>query len=157
MSLDNGDTAPDFELPVEGLDGRDTLSLSDYRGQPVVLYFYPKDNTPGCTLEAQDFRDLHDVFRKLGAEVLGISRDSVSSHAKFREKQDLNFPLVSDPDEIACRSYKVIKEKKMYGRTSMGVERSTFLIDGNGKIAHAWRGVKVKGHAQKVLETLQSL
>lgn len=157
MSLDNGDTAPDFELPVEGLDGRDTLSLSDYRGHPVVLYFYPKDNTPGCTLEAQDFRDLHDEFRKLDAEILGISRDSVSSHVKFRDKQNLNFPLVSDPDETACRRYEVIKEKKMYGRTRMGVERSTFLIDGNGKIAHAWRGVKVKGHAQKVLEALQSL
>jgi len=157
MSLDSGDTAPDFELPVEGLEGRDTLSLSDYRGHPVVLYFYPKDNTPGCTLEAQDFRDLQDEFRKLGAQVLGISRDSVTSHAKFRDKQNLNFPLLSDPDEIACQSYGVIKEKKMYGRTHVGVERSTFLIDGDGKVARAWRGVKVKGHAQKVLETLQSL
>ncbi len=137
--------------------GDKTLQLKELRGKKVVLYFYPKDMTPGCTSESQDFRDLHDRFKRAGAVVLGVSRDSLASHDKFRAKHDLPFDLLSDPDEKLCRQFDVIKPKSLYGRKFMGVERSTFLIDENGKLRREWRKVKVKGHAAEVLEAVREL
>lgn len=137
--------------------GDQTVRLKDLRGQNVVLYFYPKDSTPGCTQEGQDFRDLHAKFRRQKTVIFGVSRDSLKSHEKFKEKQQFPFELISDPDETLCRQFDVIKEKKLYGRTFMGVERSTFLIDEHGKLRAEWRKVKVKGHAEEVLETVKSL
>lgn len=137
--------------------GGETVRLKTLRGKKVVLYFYPKDNTPGCTTESQEFRDLHGRFRKAGAVVLGVSRDSVASHEKFREKYDLPFPLLSDRDEKLCRQFDVIREKTMYGRKTMGVERSTFLIDEQGRLRQEWRKVRVKGHAAEVLEAVKAL
>lgn len=134
-------------------DGR-TLTLTDLKGQWVVVYFYPKDSTPGCTTEAQEFRDLYPKFRKRHAEVVGVSRDSAKSHANFAGKQELPFPLVSDPDETWCRAFEVIHEKVLYGKRYLGVVRSTFLIDPDGKLAAEWRGVKVAGHAQAVLDAI---
>jgi len=129
--------------------------LADARGKAVVLYFYPKDMTSGCTTESQQFRDLHAKFRRAGALVLGVSRDSLKSHAKFREKEALPFDLLSDPDEKLCRQFDVIREKSLYGRKYMGIERSTFLIDGDGVLRREWRKVKVAGHAQEVLDALR--
>ena len=134
-----------------------TIELKDLRGQHVVIYFYPKDSTPGCTLEGQDFPDLHAKFRRQNAVVLGVSRDSLASHEKFRDKQSFPFDLVSDPDETLCRRFDVIQEKTLYGRKFMGVVRSTFLIDSAGKLRNEWRGVKVKGHAAEVLEAVKAL
>ena len=134
-----------------------TIELKDLRGQHVVIYFYPKDSTPGCTLEGQDFRDLHAKFRRQNAVVLGVSRDSLAAHEKFRDKQSFPFDLISDPDEALCRQFDVIQEKTLYGRTFMGVVRSTFLIDDTGKLRNEWRGVKVKGHAAEVLEAVKAL
>lgn len=136
--------------------GDQTIRLKDLRGQKVVLYFYPKDATPGCTTEGQDFRDLHGKFRRQKTVILGASRDSIASHEKFREKQRFPFHLLSDPDEKLCRKFDVIKEKSLYGRKFMGVERSTFLIDENGKLRQEWRKVKVKGHAQEVLDAVKN-
>ena len=130
------------------------LKLSSLRGQWVVVYFYPKDSTPGCTTEAKDFRNLYPAFRKRNAEVVGVSRDSQKSHANFAGKQELPFPLVSDPDETWCRAFDVIHEKVLYGKRHMGIVRSTFLIDPEGKLAREWRGVKVPGHAQEVLDAI---
>lgn len=149
-----GSKAPDFELPATG---DQELSLKDFRGKKVVLYFYPKDATPGCTREGQDFRDLHAKFRRQQAVILGVSRDTVSSHEKFKEKQGFPFELVSDPDEQLCRAFDVIKEKNMYGKKVMGVERSTFLIDEKGVLRREWRKVKVDGHAEEVLEAVKAL
>lgn len=132
-------------------------SLADLRGSKVILYFYPKDMTSGCTLEGQQFRDLHAKFKRAGAVVFGISRDSCASHAKFRAKERFPFELLSDPDEKACRLFDVIREKSLYGRKYMGIERSTFLIDGAGKLVREWRKVKVAGHAEEVLEATQEL
>ena len=154
MSLEIGKAAPSFELPATG--GR-KISLEELRGHNVVLYFYPKDNTPGCTQEGQDFRDLYPQFQKLDTEILGVSRDSVRSHDNFSAKFEFPFPLLSDGEETVCRQFDVIKEKKMYGKTRLGVERSTFLIDKQGLLRQAWRGVKVKGHAQAVLEAVREL
>lgn len=137
--------------------GSKTVQLKSLRGQKVVLYFYPKDMTPGCTNESQDFRDLHKEFERAGAVVLGVSRDSLASHDKFRAKHDLPFDLLSDPDEKLCRQFDVIKPKSLYGRKFLGVERSTFLIDENGKLRQEWRNVKVKGHAAEVLEAVRRL
>lgn len=134
-----------------------TVRLKDLRGQTVVLYFYPKDNTPGCTTESKDFRDLHAKFRRAGAVIFGISRDSVASHEKFKAKFDFPFELIADTDEALCRYFDVIKEKNMYGRKVMGIERSTFVIDGDGKLRAEWRKVRVKGHAEEVLETVKNL
>ena len=145
---------PVLSLPL-ALSGGTTTTLADYAGQWLVLYFYPKDSTPGCTTEGLDFNALLPRFRKLGAEVLGVSRDSVKSHDNFCAKQGFAFPLVSDPDERLCKAFDVIKPKKLYGREFIGVERSTFLIDPAGVVRAAWRKVKVPGHAQAVLDTLE--
>lgn len=136
--------------------GDKTIQLKDLRGQKVVIYFYPKDSTPGCTIEGQDFRDLHSKFRRQKTVILGVSRDSLASHEKFKEKQNFPFDLLSDPDENICRKFDVIKEKSLYGRKFSGIERSTFLIDENGKLKREWRKVKVKGHAQDVLDTVKN-
>jgi peroxiredoxin Q/BCP len=134
-----------------------TIELKALRGQNVVIYFYPKDSTPGCTLEGQDFRDLHSKFRRQKTIVLGVSRDSLASHEKFRDKQGFPFDLISDPDEAVCKHFDVIHEKTLYGRKFMGVVRSSFLIDASGKLRHQWRKVKVKGHADEVLEAVKGL
>jgi len=133
------------------------IHLQELRGQNVVIYFYPKDSTPGCTLEGQDFRDLHAKFRRQKTLVLGVSRDSLASHEKFREKQQFPFDLISDPDEALCRHFDVIHEKTLYGRKFMGIVRSTFLIDASGKLRAQWRKVKVKGHADAVLIAVKAL
>jgi peroxiredoxin Q/BCP len=130
------------------------LKLADFKGQWVVVYFYPKDSTPGCTTEAQDFRDLYNSFRKRNAQVIGVSRDSQKSHVNFAAKQALPFPLLSDPDETWCQAFDVIHEKVLYGKRHMGVVRSTFLIDPEGRLQQEWRGVKVTGHAQAVLDAI---
>ena len=132
------------------------FTLSEHRGHPVVLYFYPKDNTPGCTTEGQQFRDLYKQFRKLGAVVAGVSRDSLKSHENFKAKMEFPFELISDADEKLCSQFEVIKMKNMYGKQVRGIERSTFVIDGNGRIAREWRGLRVPGHAQEVLEFVRS-
>lgn len=134
-----------------------TIQLKALRGQNVVLYFYPKDSTPGCTTEGRDFSALHAKFRRQKTVILGVSRDSLASHEKFREKQGFPFDLISDPDEMLCRKFDVIQEKTLYGRKFMGVERSTFLIDADGKLRQEWRKVKVKGHADEVLEAVKAL
>lgn len=140
---------------LKGITGDETpLQLSDFKGQWVVVYFYPKDSTPGCTTEAKDFRDLYAAFRKCPAQIIGVSRDSVNSHANFASKQALPFPLISDPDEVWCNAFDVIHEKVLYGKRHMGVVRSTFLIAPDGKLAAEWRGVKVAGHAQVVLDAI---
>lgn len=141
-------------LPLALSDGS-TKTLADFAGQWLVLYFYPKDSTPGCTTEGIDFNALLPRFHKLGAEVLGVSRDSLKSHQNFCAKQGFRFRLVSDADEALCQAFDVIKPKKLYGREYVGIERSTFLIDPHGRVAQAWRGVKVPGHAQAVLDALQ--
>ncbi len=152
--LKQGDQAPDFELLR---DGGDKLRLSDLRGAPVVVYFYPKDDTSGCTKEAIGFSESSQQFKKLGAQVLGISPDSVKSHDKFRDKHGLTIPLIADEEKQAISAYGVWAEKKMYGRAYMGVERSTFLIDRDGRIARIWRSVKVPGHVDEVLAALKAL
>ncbi|MDV3239946.1 MAG: peroxiredoxin [Gammaproteobacteria bacterium] len=149
-----GKKVPDFRLPATG--GRE-IRLADLKGSNVVLYFYPKDSTPGCTLEGQDFRDRHARFRRLNTVILGVSRDSLAAHEKFREKQNFPFELLSDADEKVCRLFDVIKEKNMYGRKVMGVERSTFLIDAAGVLRAEWRKVKVPGHADEVLAAVKAL
>lgn len=131
--------------------------FADYLNQCLILYFYPKDATPGCTTEAQNFRDAYQTFKTLGAEVVGISRDSVKSHDKFACQQQLPFELISDQDETLCRWFDVIKTKSMYGKQVQGIERSTFLVDKAGIIRHAWRGVKVAGHVDDVLNTLKGM
>lgn len=141
--------------PLQGLTGDgSTLSLASLHGQWVVVYFYPKDNTSGCTMEAGDFRDLHAQFVQRHARILGVSRDSPASHAGFAAKQALPFTLISDADETWCKAFDVIHEKVLYGKAHLGIVRSTFLIDPQGKLAMAWRGVKVPGHAQAVLDAI---
>ncbi len=130
--------------------------LSDYQGKWLVLYFYPKDATPGCTTEGQDFRDAYPAFKQLNCDILGVSRDSLASHERFKEKQQFPFELISDADEELCRLFDVIKLKNMYGRQVMGIERSTFLIDPQGRLAESFRKVKVKGHVDAVLECLKN-
>jgi peroxiredoxin Q/BCP len=146
--------APDFELPATG--GK-PFCLSRAKGAPVVLYFYPKDNTPGCTTEGQNFRDLHPQFQKLSCSIYGVSRDSMKSHEGFKAKMSFPFELLSDPDETACKLYDVIKMKNMYGKKVRGIERSTFAIDAKGIVRREWRGIKVPGHAQEVLEFVKTL
>ena len=151
----------DARLTVAGKDGTREAALSDYVGNDsgrwLVLYFYPKDNTPGCTTEGRDFAALLPRFRRAGADVLGVSRDSARSHENFCNKQDFGFELISDADEVLCQAFDVIREKQLYGRKYIGVDRSTFLVAPDGHVAQQWRGVKVPGHAQAVLESLQSL
>ncbi len=144
---------PDFTCPATG---DQTIHLKSLRGKKVVIYFYPRDSTPGCTTEGQDFRDLHAKFKRQNAVILGVSRDSLASHEKFKAKQKFPFELLSDPDEALCKKYDVIKEKTLYGRKFMGIERSTFLIDERGKLREEWRKVKVKGHAAEVLEAVKN-
>ena len=149
--VEEGAPAPDFELTS---DEGETVTLSALRGKPVVLYFYPRDDTPGCTTEACEFRDAYDRFRDQGVEILGVSPDTEASHRKFKTKYELPFTLLADPDHEAAQAYGVWKEKRNYGKTYMGVERSTFLIDADGKVAKAMLGIRPAGHAAKVLETL---
>jgi peroxiredoxin Q/BCP len=146
--------APDFELPATG--GK-TFRLSNAKGRPLVLYFYPKDNTPGCTAEGQQFRDLHPRFAKLGCQIYGVSRDSMKSHESFKSKMRFPFDLLSDTEEEACRLFGVIKMKNMYGKKVRGIERSTFVIDAQGVVRREWRAVKVPGHAEEVFEFVKTL
>ncbi len=136
--------------------GDQAVQLKSLRGKKVVLYFYPKDATPGCTTEGQEFRDLHAKFKRQNALIFGVSRDSIASHEKFKAKHKFPFELLSDPDEKLCRQFDVIKEKNLYGRKFMGIERSTFLIDEQGKLREEWRKVKVKGHAAAVLDAVKN-
>jgi peroxiredoxin Q/BCP len=152
--IEDGEAAPDFELPTET---GEKLKLSQLRGKAVVLYFYPKDDTSGCTLEAKDFSRLAPDFRKAGVEVIGLSPDNVESHRRFRRKYDLDVQLAADEDKAAAVAYGVWVEKSMYGRKFMGVERSTFLIDKGGRVVRSWRKVKVPGHAQDVLAAARQL
>ena len=153
MSLE-GKKCPDFLVESTG-DKK--LSNGDFEGKNLVIFFYPKDNTPGCTLEGQDFRDNYEEFKKFNAEILGVSRDSIKSHVNFIEKQNFPFDLLSDPDEVMCKSFDVMREKSMYGKKYIGVDRSTFLIDSKGIIVKEWRAVKVKGHVLDVLEALKNI
>jgi len=152
--VSEGDTAPSLTLPR---DGGGTVNLDDLKGKPVVLYFYPKDDTSGCTKEAVNFSALADQFAAAGAAIIGVSPDPVKSHDKFKAKHELKVVLASDEEKQAIEAYGVWTEKKMYGKTYMGVERSTFLIDADGKIAKAWRKVKVPGHAEAVLDAVKAL
>jgi peroxiredoxin Q/BCP len=149
-----GQPVESFELPATG---DKNLTLDDFKGQKLVLYFYPKDNTPGCTREGQDFRDAYEQFRAAGANVVGVSRDSVKTHENFCRKQSFPFDLISDKDESLCKQFDVIKEKNMYGRKYMGIERSTFLIDEGGVLRAEWRKVRVPGHVEEVLEAVSAL
>ncbi|MBL4871401.1 MAG: thioredoxin-dependent thiol peroxidase [Robiginitomaculum sp.] len=152
--MDIGQNAPEFTLPT---DSSGLVSLSSLRGNMVVLYFYPKDNTPGCTLEATSFSQLKKGFDAYGVKIIGVSKDSPRKHDNFKKKYDLTITLASDAEDEMLSRYGVWIEKKLYGRVYMGIERATFLIDADGKIAHVWRKVKVKDHAQDVLETVKSL
>ena len=149
-----GSKIKDFSLPASG---GDTWSLAEAAGRKLVIYFYPKDMTAGCTRESQDFRDLYPAFRKAGAQIVGVSRDSVKSHDKFTEKEQLPFTLLADEDEKLCKQFDVIHEKTLYGRKYLGIERSTFLLDATGILRREWRKVKVPGHAEEVLEAAKSL
>jgi len=149
-----GKAVPDFSLASTG---GTTFTLSALRGEKLVLYCYPKDNTPGCTAEGADFRDLHGQFRRAGARVFGVSRDSLSSHERFKEKMRFPFELLADPDEAACKQFGVMKMKNLYGKKVRGIERSTFVVDADGVLAREWRGVKVPGHAQEVLNFVKAL
>jgi peroxiredoxin Q/BCP len=155
--VQEGDKAPDFELPTESGDKVKLSKLIKAGGRPVVVYFYPKDDTTGCTAEAKDFTRLADDFRKLGVEVIGISPDSPESHQRFAKKYDLKVHLAADTDKMVAMAYGVWVEKSMYGRKYMGVDRSTFLVGPDGKVAKAWRKVKVSGHAEEVLEEAKGL
>ena len=149
-----GDKIPDITLAATG--GRE-IALTAFKGTKLVVYFYPKDNTPGCTQEGIDLRDLRADFEKTGTEIVGLSRDSVRSHENFAAKYQLNFPLLADTEEKACKAFDVIQEKSLYGKKYMGVDRSTFLFDAQGVLRHEWRNVKVKGHAIEVLEAAKTL
>ncbi|XUO87632.1 peroxiredoxin [Halomonas sp. KM072] len=154
MSLEIGQPVPDFSASATG---ETTITLSELRGQQVVIFFYPKASTPGCTTEGGDFRDRKAAFDAANTVVIGVSRDGLRAQENFKAKQDFNFALISDKDEAVCQLFDVIKLKKMYGKEHLGVERSTFLIDKDGKLAKAWRGVKVPGHAEEVLAAAQAL
>lgn len=152
--LEPGAKAPAFTLTS---DAGEKVKLSDLKGSPVVLYFYPKNDTPGCTKEACNFRDQHAEIKKLGAKIFGISPDDVKSHEKFRDKYSLNFPLLADPDHAMADKYGAWREKNMYGKKSMGIQRSTYLIDAEGKVAKVWKRVSVDGHDAQVIEALKAL
>ena len=152
--MNNKSKAPSFLALV---DENKELSLDNFQGSYLVIYFSPKDKTSGCTIESQDFRDYKNKFSKKNCKIVGVSRDSIKSHKSFIEKESLNFPLLSDPDETMCNAYGVMKEKSMYGRKYMGIERSTFLISPDGSLIKEWRGVKVPGHVEEVYEFLSGL
>ena len=154
MPLELGQPIPDFSASATG---DTTITLSELRGQQVVIYFYPKASTPGCTTEGGDFRDRKAAFDAANTVVIGVSRDGLRAQENFKTKQDFNFELISDKDETVCQLFDVIKLKKMYGKEHLGIERSTFLIDRDGKLAQEWRGVKVPGHAEEVLAAAQAL
>jgi peroxiredoxin Q/BCP len=154
MTIDAGAKAPAFSAAT---DGGGTLSLADLKGRPFALYFYPKDATSGCTAQAQGFRDAYAKFKKAGAEVVGISKDSVASHDKFKAKEKLPFPLLSDSDGKICEAYGTWIEKSLYGRKYMGIERATFLVDAKGVVRRVWHKVKVPGHVDEVLAAVQAL
>jgi peroxiredoxin Q/BCP len=145
---------PSFDLPATG---DKNIKLSTLKGKKVIIYFYPKDSTPGCTTEGQDFRDNHNKFKRAGAIVLGVSRDSIKSHENFKTKQEFPFDLISDKEEVLCGLFDVIKEKNVYGKKVMGIERSTFLLDGKGVLRQEWRKVKVAGHVEEVLKATKAL
>ena len=149
-----GEKVANFSLPATG---DKNVSLDDFKGTNLVIYFYPKDSTPGCTLEGQDFRDNYAGFKKSGTTVLGVSRDSLKAHENFKAKQGFPFDLLSDSEEKLCKQFDVIHEKNMYGRKVMGIVRSTFLIDGDGVLQNQWRKVRVKGHVEEVLQAARSL
>lgn len=149
-----GQTVPDFNA---AMTGEQTFNLSDYKGKKIVLYFYPKDNTPGCTTEGLQFRDLYPEFQAANAEIVGVSRDSLRSHENFKAKLALPFPLISDPEETLCNLFNVMKIKNMYGKKVRGIERSTFVIDEAGTLVKEWRGVKVPGHIDDVLAFVKAL
>lgn len=149
-----GKKVAEFSVPATG---EKNLSLSDFKDKNLVIYFYPKDSTPGCTLEGQNFRDLYEAFQDANTEILGVSRDSLKRHENFRAKQSFPFDLLSDEDEALCKLFDVIHEKNMYGRKVLGIVRSTFLIDGTGVLRAEWRKVRVKGHAEEVLEAAKTL
>ncbi|NOX76161.1 MAG: peroxiredoxin [Gammaproteobacteria bacterium] len=153
-SIDIGKKIPAFELPATG---EQHIKLADLKGKKIVLYFYPKDSTPGCTTEGQGFRDNYNTFKRAGAVVLGVSRDGIKSHENFKAKQQFPFELLSDKEETLCRLFDVIKEKNMYGKKVMGIERSTFLIDEKGVLRQEWRKVKVAGHVDDVLAAVKVL
>jgi peroxiredoxin Q/BCP len=150
----SGKVIPDFEVAATG---NQRFASAAFKGHPYVIYFYPKDDTPGCTIEGSQFRDLHKEFRQAGFMVFGVSRDSVTSHEKFKAKMNFPFDLLADSDEIMCKLFDVIKEKNMYGKTVLGIQRSTFIIGRRGEIAREWRGVKVDGHAREVLSAAKSM
>ena len=152
--IEVGKVVPNFKLPATGSK---TVDLKSLRGKNVIVYFYPKDNTPGCTNEGCDFKANHQKFTRRNTIILGVSRDTIASHEKFRAKYAFPFDLMSDADEKVCRQFDVIREKNMYGRKVMGIERSTFLIDAAGKLRREWRKAKVKGHVDEVLEAARSL
>ena len=154
MSVSLGEPVPDFTATATG---ESTVTLSDLKGQQVVIYFYPKASTPGCTTEGGDFRDRKEAFEAANTVILGVSRDGIRAQENFKAKQGFNFALLSDKDEAVCRLFDVIKLKKLYGKEHLGIERSTFLIDAEGRLAREWRGVKVKGHVEEVLEAAQAL
>jgi len=153
--VEMGKKVPAFSAPASG--GGETFDLASVKGKALVLYFYPKDNTPGCTSEAQDFRDLYPEFAAAGADIVGVSRDSLKSHDNFVAKFELPFRLLSDADETLCKLFDVMKQKLMYGRKVLGIERSTFLIDKKGVLRQQWRKVRVKGHAEEVLAAVREL
>jgi len=155
MSIELNNVVPDFSASITGKE--QAVKLSDYRGKNVVLYFYPKDSTPGCTLESQNFRDNYEKFTALNTVILGISRDSIRSHDGFKCKQRLQFELISDNDEVICQLFDVLKEKNMYGKQVIGIERSTFLINADGVLIYEWRKVKVDGHVEEVLEKVSAI
>lgn len=154
MTVDIGQAAPEFSLLSE--NGKHH-SLADYRGKIIVLYFYPKDNTPGCSKQAQQFAEIHEIISSCGGEIIGISRDSQSSHDKFKTKYSLPFTLLSDSDSVVCNLYGVIKEKNMYGKKVLGIERSTFIIDQDGIVRDIYRKVKVDGHASQIIESVKKI
>lgn len=154
MSIKIGNKIPNLSVATTQVE---SLKLRSLKGQKVVLYFYPKDNTPGCTTQGQNFRDSYDQFQKHNAVIFGVSRESIRSHQNFINKQEFPFDLISDPEETLCNAFDVIKEKNMYGRKYMGIERSTFIFDENGTLVHEMRKVKVKGHVDEVLEVVKSI
>ena len=154
MTIKIGDLIPDLTVATTQ---DDAMQLRQLKGKNLVLYFYPKDNTPGCTTEGQNFRDAYQAFQAANTEILGVSRESIRTHQNFINKQEFPFDLISDPEEILCKAMDVMKEKSMYGKTYIGIERSTFVFDTNGKLVHEVRKVKVKGHVDEILEIVQAL